>query len=119
MFDFLSYVDHVTLAKALGIVIVGAPALLVLLLGLPSLLGHPFRERMTDRCVQISIVIGLLASLSMLVLMLFQGTHHLSVDLGTWVEIPHYHFSIKLIFDRLSVPFVILTFVLCGTISAF
>jgi NADH-quinone oxidoreductase subunit L len=32
---------------------------------------------------------------------------------------PHYHFSIKFMFDRLSVPFVILTFILCGTIGAF
>lgn len=34
-------------------------------------------------------------------------------------EHPHYHFLIKFIFDRLSVPFVILTFILCGTIGAF
>lgn len=32
---------------------------------------------------------------------------------------PLYHFSFKFEFDRLSVPFVILTFVLCGTIGAF
>lgn len=32
---------------------------------------------------------------------------------------PHYHFSIKFMFDRLSVPFLILTFILCGTIGAF
>src|SRR4029078_1354560 len=31
----------------------------------------------------------------------------------------HYHFSVKFVFDRLSVPFVILSFVLCGTIGAF
>lgn len=31
----------------------------------------------------------------------------------------HFHFSVKLLFDRLSLPFVILTFVLCGTIGAF
>ncbi|MDB5391860.1 MAG: NADH:ubiquinone oxidoreductase subunit 5 (chain L)/multisubunit Na+/H+ antiporter, MnhA subunit [Planctomycetaceae bacterium] len=34
-------------------------------------------------------------------------------------ELPHYHFLIKFIFDRLSVPFVILTFILCATIGAF
>src|SRR5262249_17822452 len=32
---------------------------------------------------------------------------------------PSYHFSVMLVFDRLSVPLVILTFLLCGTISAF
>ncbi len=30
-----------------------------------------------------------------------------------------YHFSVKFVFDRLSVPFAILSFVLCGTIGAF
>jgi NAD(P)H-quinone oxidoreductase subunit 5 len=35
------------------------------------------------------------------------------------VHIPNYHFAIKLVFDRLSVPLVILTFLLCGTIGAF
>ena len=42
------------------------------------------------------------------------------VHQGDWVVIPgHYHFSIKFIFDRLSVPFAILSFVLSGTIGAF
>ncbi len=33
--------------------------------------------------------------------------------------VPHYHFSVRFVFDRLSVPFVILTYILCGTIGAF
>lgn len=31
----------------------------------------------------------------------------------------HFHFRLKFLFDRLSVPFVIMTFVLCGVIAAF
>lgn len=31
----------------------------------------------------------------------------------------HFHFSLKFVFDRLSVPFAILSFALCGTIGAF
>ncbi len=31
----------------------------------------------------------------------------------------HFHFRMKFVFDRLSVPFVIMTFVLCGVIGAF
>jgi NAD(P)H-quinone oxidoreductase subunit 5 len=31
----------------------------------------------------------------------------------------HFHFTMKFVFDRLSVPFVIMTFVLCGVIAAF
>ena len=51
--------------------------------------------------------------------MLAWGTRHVSIEIGRWVVIPDYHFSVKLIFDRLSVPFVILSFVLCGVIGAF
>ncbi|MEZ6057123.1 MAG: proton-conducting transporter membrane subunit [Planctomycetaceae bacterium] len=32
---------------------------------------------------------------------------------------PHFHFEVKFVFDRLSVPFVLLTFILCATIGAF
>ncbi len=31
----------------------------------------------------------------------------------------HFHFSLKFVFDRLSVPFAIMSFVLCGVIGAF
>src|SRR5207249_4776122 len=36
-----------------------------------------------------------------------------------WVQLPHFHFSVKFVFDRLSVPFAILSFLLAGTIGAF
>jgi NAD(P)H-quinone oxidoreductase subunit 5 len=51
--------------------------------------------------------------------MLLDGTRHEPIELGQWVVIPHYHFSAKLVFDRLSVPFAVLSFLLCGTIAAF
>ena len=42
------------------------------------------------------------------------------IELGNWVAIPrHYHFSVKFVFDRLSVPMAILSFTLSGTIGAF
>jgi NAD(P)H-quinone oxidoreductase subunit 5 len=65
------------------------------------------------------MVAGLLAAVGVLALMLLNGTRHEALELGEWVVIPHYHFSVKLVFDRLSVPFAILSFLLCGTISAF
>jgi NAD(P)H-quinone oxidoreductase subunit 5 len=51
--------------------------------------------------------------------MLITCERHESVELGHWVVIPDYHFSVKFLFDRLSVPFAILSFVLCGTIGTF
>jgi NAD(P)H-quinone oxidoreductase subunit 5 len=55
--------------------------------------------------------------------MLSTGARYVPIEPGNWVAIEHghshYHFEFKFVFDRLSVPFVILTFVLCGTIGAF
>jgi len=104
---------------ALGALTAGAPLLLTLVLGLASLMERRLSERHTGRMVQICVVVGLLASLSMLVLMLITGQRHLTIELGSWAALKDYHFVLKLVFDRLSVPFAILSFLLCGTIGAF
>jgi NAD(P)H-quinone oxidoreductase subunit 5 len=71
----------------------------------------------------ISVVVGLLAALGVLAMMLLQGSRFVAMDLGNWVAIEHphahFHFEVKFIFDRLSVPFTILSFLLCGTVAAF
>ena len=52
--------------------------------------------------------------------MLIVGSRHEAIGPWDWVLIPRfYHFSLKFVFDRLSVPFVILSYVLSGTIGAF
>lgn len=107
------------IAPYLGTLVVAAPALLVLLIGATTLFDYPLAERRLTGCIQFAIVTGLIAALAMLFLMLTTGTRHVPIELGNWVSIPHYHFNIKFIFDRLSVPFVILTFLLCGTVGAF
>jgi len=103
----------------LAAVVVGAPAVLVALLGCASLGDRPFSERSISRMVQTAVVSGLLAAMAILSWMLYTGQRLVAFDLGHWVDIPHYQFTIKFIFDRLSVPFVMLSFVLCGTIGAF
>lgn len=105
--------------QALGVTVVGAPALLLAVLGLLSLVGRLTSERTVGRTVQVGVVVGLLASLALLGLMLATGRRHIEFGLGHWVSIPHYDFWIKFEFDRLNVPFALLTFILCGTISAF
>lgn len=107
------------LFNLLGYLVVGAPALLVLLLGGASLLGRPLGERAVGRLVPACILVGLSASLAVLGLMLSLDRLIVTIRVGDWVSVPHYHFQIKFVFDRLSVPFVILAFVLCGTIGAF
>ena len=106
--------------KLLGLIVVISPLCLTIILGLSSLLDAKLREPVISQLVQATIVSGLAAATLVLVLMLTTGTRHVAIDVGTWVAIPHlYHFSIKFIFDRLSVPFAILSFVLSGTIGAF
>jgi NAD(P)H-quinone oxidoreductase subunit 5 len=111
--------DVETLLTVLGLVVVTAPVLLLAGLGLYPLLGGTLRERTITRACQAATIAGLLAAIAILGLMLATGRRHVPVHLGDWVSVPHYHFSVKFVFDRLSVPFVILSFVLCGTIGAF
>lgn len=105
--------------RALGLLVVVAPAGLFAVLSVPTLLGRPLSERRIGGLVQVCVWTGLAAAVAMLSFMLSVGTQYVPIALGTWVDIPHYHFSIKFVFDRLSVPFVILSFLLCGTIGAF
>ncbi len=108
-----------TLIWWLGIVVVTAPLLMVLVLGASSLLRVSLAETTITRTVQFGTLSGLLAALAVLGLMLFSGTRHVTLEIGDWVEIPHFHFSIKFVFDRLSVPLALLSFILGGTIGAF
>src|SRR5947209_9886779 len=116
------------LIEFLGYIVVAAPLLLTVLLGFSSLVSWKLGERTITESVQVAIVSGLVAALAILVLMLSLGTRHVAIDIGEWVRIPgnltptgepEYVFSIKFLFDRLSVPFCILSFVLSGTIGAF
>lgn len=112
--------DYTELAfSTLGLMVVISPFVLVALLGLPTLINRPLSERTVCRFVYAAVLVGLIPSLLILGMMLFKHEEHVPVELGSWVVIPHYHFAIKFVFDRLSVPFVILSYVLCGTIGAF
>src|SRR5436305_13266671 len=94
------------LKTVLGIIAVASPALLVILLGVSSLLKWPRSEPTINRAVQAAILSGLLASIAILTLMLLDGTRHVVIDVGAWIEIPYYHFSIKFVFVWLAVAVV-------------
>ncbi|QEH33945.1 NADH-quinone oxidoreductase subunit L [Aquisphaera giovannonii] len=105
---------------ALGAVVIAAPLLLAAILGVSSLIDRKLDEPTTTRILQWGTVAGLLAALGTLAGMLWLGTRHVPIELGDWVVIPgQYHFAIKFVFDRLSVPMAILSFLLSGTIGAF
>lgn len=110
---------HETVFQVLGLIVVLAPLALAIVLGVLTLASAPPSERVTSNLVQICTWIGLSAALGVLVLMLVWGPRYVPVNVGQWVEIRDYHFHVKFVFDRLSVPFAILTFVLCGVIGGF
>lgn len=107
--------------QILGIVVVGSPTLLLAIFGILPLIGFPPGERLMARCIQIAVASGLLAASAILGIMLVSGTRHVPFEVGDWVIIPQedFHFHVKFVFDRLSVPFTMLSFVLCGTVGAF
>ncbi len=135
--------------KVLGFAVVSSPAVLLVVLGGTSLLGIRVSERSTARFTQTAVTIGLMAALSILGMMLALDRRHVPIEMGNWVVISEhdptlpadssdaaaaalpymtegvsrehepFHFHLKFVFDRLSVPFAILSFVLCGTIGAF
>lgn len=107
----------------LGWGVVFFPALLVAVLGVAALIGRPLSEFAIGRLTEIAVVAGLICAVLILVLMLTSGQRVVPVEIGDWVVLhdtqPPFHFHLKFVFDRLSVPFAILTFVLTGTIGAF
>src|SRR3954469_12559664 len=108
------------LMELLGLFVVSGPLLLTTALGVSSLLDWKLTEERTARLVSSTIISGLVSAFCVLAFMLIWGSRHIAIDLGNCVVIPgHYHFSVKFVFDRLSVPFAILSFVLSGTIGGF
>lgn len=113
--------NHEMLLSFFSTCVVSAPVVLLAVLGLSALLGIRLSERTISNCTQASVMAGLGAALAVLASMLTTDSRHVPLELGHWVIIPgeHFHFSLKFVFDRLSVPFVILTYILVGTIGAF
>ncbi|TWU43649.1 NADH-quinone oxidoreductase subunit 12 [Rubripirellula tenax] len=110
-----------TLLELSGAIALIAPAALLTVLGLTPLFGIRLGERITSFVTQVSVVIGLIGCVGVLAIMLITDQRQVPIELGDWVAIEqqHFHFHLKFVFDRLSVPFAIMTFVLCGTVGAF
>jgi NAD(P)H-quinone oxidoreductase subunit 5 len=113
--------DQYLLFQVLGIIVIVSPTTLLAVLGTTALIGRPLGEQQISHWTFTSVMVGLGASIAILLLMLAWNTRHVSVELGNWMSIPeqHFHFHLKFVFDRLSIPFIILTQLLCGTVGAF
>jgi NAD(P)H-quinone oxidoreductase subunit 5 len=100
---------------------VASPAVLVAVVGLPLLVSVPIKERFVASVTHLAVVIGLLCSVGVLALMLATGRVEAPSAEYPWVVLSadHFHINFGFVFDRLSAPFAILSYVLVGTISAF
>ncbi len=107
--------------QVFGCITVFCPCALLLLIGGRLLVDQPLSELILGRWLKTSVGLSLLATLGVLAIMLSTGSRRELIDLGNMVEIHdvHFHFHIKFVFDRLSVPMAILSLVLCGTVGSF
>lgn len=99
-----------------------SPVLLLAVMGLASFRSRSERqERDLSLATYLSVMVGLLSSIAILGLMLLSGQREIILDLGDWIVVQDesFHFHLQFIFDRLSIPYLILTFALCGVVGAF
>ena len=108
-----------------GVIVVLAPLLLVLAFCTSTLTRWSPSELSSSRLTEASVLTGLLAAAFVFAGMLWGGSRNVEIEVGNWATLhgptplDTYHFHLKFVFDRLSVPFALLTFVLVGTVGAF
>ncbi len=110
-----------TLFQFLGTVVVASPITLLAILGLSALIGQPLGELTISRLTRVAVLFTMIPAIGVLLLMLYDGTRYVPIESGDWVTIPEqdFHFHLKFVFDRLSVPFLLLSCVLCGVVGEF
>jgi NAD(P)H-quinone oxidoreductase subunit 5 len=106
---------------ALGALTLAFPALLVAILGAFALLEYQPGERLITRLTQYSITAALLCALGAIGLMAYLGIPRVPINLGEWAYLPDgsFHFSLKIVFDHLSAPFVVLSLALSAVVGSF
>ena len=103
----------------LGLLIVAAPVLLLTVFFAAFLADRRMQEGTIGRLIQVTVTTSLLAALSAAVIMLAMGVAQFPIELGDWVITPNYHLKFEFVLDLLSLSYVTLSLVLCGTIGAF
>ncbi|MCA9002070.1 MAG: hypothetical protein KDB61_09110, partial [Planctomycetes bacterium] len=105
----------------MGALVLVGPLLAFLGMVVVAVFELPLSERVTNRWVQWTSVVAIVACTSLGIWMLVQGRAQLPVEFGDLVSLPelHFHFRAHFLFDRLSLPFLMLSFVLCSVVGAF
>jgi len=99
--------------------IVGAPAVLLAILGASSLAGRPLPERVVGILVKLAFIVSLASCFVLAARMAASDVPRFSIPLGEWFATPDYHFELGLLVDHLSLTFATLTAALCGLVGAF
>ena len=107
------------LVAVLVVAQLAAPALALLGIGIPPILGRPLAERWTTRLVGGGFALAFLAALGMLAVLAGRGFAPEIVHLGTWFSFDHHAATIDLVADGLSVPYVCFSTGLCLLVNAF
>ena len=126
----------------LGFLAVMSPCVLVATIAIASLFSKRLHENTISTITKSCVIVGLIATVTILGYMLITNNHHIEFELGDLVvlkapaggeaiagdaasgaaheHVAHgYHFHLKFVFDRLSIPMAIMSYILCGTIGAF
>jgi NAD(P)H-quinone oxidoreductase subunit 5 len=99
--------------------VVGAPLLLLIVLGAASFAGRPLPERATGLATRTALTAAF-ACLAVVVIHVFASPHAvLHVEAGRWFAAPGYALEVNFLFDRLSLAFAALTIVLGGVVAVF
>ena len=96
-----------------------APAAMLVVVGLPALLGRPLSERVTRRIIVGGFTSAFLAAGGMVVALATNGFAAEVVHIGTLFEVRHHAATIELVADALSVPYVCFSMGLCALVAVF
>ena len=99
--------------------IVLAPGLVFFVIGAAWLLGREPGEVAFSRVANTTFALCLLALTAMAGQMWASGLTSLSVGKSNWYEVHNFRIPLTLFVDRLSLPLVALTVVLCGAVAVF
>ena len=107
------------IAGSLTVAVIALPFAALLWLGAQMLFGRAPAERTISFVAAGSLLCALLCAVGVLGGMLVHDVDLIEVPVGSWFSVGIYSFDAVLLIDKLSLPFVGLTCILCGVVGRF
>jgi NADH-quinone oxidoreductase subunit L len=104
---------------SLATAILALPIASLLWLGALMLFGRTPTERTISTVSGGALLLALLCAIGVLGDMVVHDVDLVQVPLGSWFEVGVYRFDAVLLVDKLSLPFIFLTCILCGVVGRF